>query len=84
MVEAQRRIEAWRNGVTVEVKCEIGSFGVVGYETQLECGNVLIQQEVLLPEKFNLSLRLGLLLLDRLKGGITSTNKTAYAMRLRN
>ena len=41
MVEAlwkewERRIEAWRNGVTVEVKCEIGSFGVVGYETQLE------------------------------------------------
>ena len=47
-------------------------------------GDMLIQQEVLLPEKFNLSLRLGLLLLDRLKGGITSTNKTAYAMRLRN
>ena len=40
MVEAlwkewQRRIEAWRNGATMKVKCEIGSFGVVGYETQL-------------------------------------------------
>ena len=33
--ESQRRIEAWRNGATVEVKCEIGLFGVVGYETQL-------------------------------------------------
>ena len=47
-------------------------------------GELLIQQEVLLPEKFNLSLRLSLLLLDRLKGGITSTNKTSYAMMLRN
>ena len=47
-------------------------------------GEMLIQHEVLLPEKFNLSLRLSLLLLDRLKGGITSTSKTSYAMRLRN
>ena len=30
------RIEAWTSGEAVEMKCEIGSFGVVGYETQLE------------------------------------------------
>ena len=47
-------------------------------------GDAVIQQEVLLPEKVNLSLGLGLLLLNRLKGWITSTNKTSYAMRLRN
>ena len=47
-------------------------------------GDVLIQQEVLLPEKVNLSLGLGLLLLNRLKGWITSTDKTSHAMRLRN
>ena len=47
-------------------------------------GELLIQQEVLLPKEFNLSLRLSLLLLDRLKGGITSTDKTSYARMLRN
>ena len=47
-------------------------------------GDVLIQQEVLLPEKVNLSLGLGLLLLNRLKCRITSTDKTSHAMRLRN
>lgn len=30
------RIVSWTSGVAVEVKGEIGSFGVVGYETQLE------------------------------------------------
>ena len=47
-------------------------------------GDVLIQQEVLLPEKVNLSLGLGLLLLNRLKCRVTSTDKTSHAMRLRN
>ena len=47
-------------------------------------GELLIQQEVLLPEKFNLSLGLSLLLLNRLKSGITSTNKASYARMLRN
>ena len=47
-------------------------------------GALLIEQEVLLPEKFNLSLRLSLLLLDRLKSGITSADKTSYARMLRN
>ena len=47
-------------------------------------GELLIQQEVLLPEKFNLSLGLNLLLLIRLKSGITSTDKTSYARMLRN
>ena len=47
-------------------------------------GELLIQQEVLLPEKFNLSLRLSLLLLNGLKSGITSTDKTSYARMLRD
>ena len=47
-------------------------------------GELLIQQEVLLPEKFNLSLGLSVLLLDRLKSRITSTNKTSDARMLRN
>ena len=47
-------------------------------------GNVLIQKEILLPEKVNLSLGLDLLLLNRLEGRITSTNKTSHAMMLRN
>lgn len=47
-------------------------------------GELLIQQEVLLPEKFNLSLRLSLLLLNGLKSGITSTDKTSYARMLRS
>ena len=47
-------------------------------------GDVLIQQEILLLEEVNLSLGLGLLLLNRLKSWITSTNKTSHAMMLRN
>ena len=43
-------------------------------------GDVLIQQEILLPEEVNLSL----LLLNRLESRITSTNKTSHAMMLRN
>ena len=47
-------------------------------------GNVLIQQEILLPEKVDLSLGLDLLLLNRLEGRTTSTNKTSHARMLRN
>ena len=34
--EWRRRIEVWRNGVTVEMRIEIEACGVVGYENWLE------------------------------------------------
>ena len=68
--------------MAVEVEIEIEACGVVGCEKWLEW----LQQAVLLPEKFNLSLGLDLLLLlllNRLDGRITSTDKTSNAMMLR-
>ena len=47
-------------------------------------GDLLIQQEILLPEKVNLSLGLDLLLLDRMEGRITATDETSHAMMLRS
>ena len=47
-------------------------------------GDLLIQQEILLPEKVDLSLGLDLLLLSCMNGWITSTDKTSHAMMLRN
>ena len=48
-------------------------------------GNLLIQQDILLPEKVNLSLGLDLLLLlSSVERWITSTNKTSHARMLRN
>ena len=47
-------------------------------------GELLIQQEILLPEKVNLSLGLDLLLLDRMEGRITATDETSHAMMLRS
>ena len=65
--------------MALEVEIEIEACGVVGCEKWLEW----LQQAVLLPEKFNLSLGLDLLLLNRLDGRITSTDKTSNAMMLR-
>ena len=84
-MEWRMRIEVWRKGVTVEARIGIEVCGVELLDVRVGLsGELLIQQEVLLPEKFNLSLGLSVLLLDRLKSRITSTNKTSDARMLRN
>ena len=71
------RMRLWRDGLRLK-RMELLDVSI-GLS-----GELLIQQEVLLPEKFNLSLGLSLLLLNRLESGITSTDKTSFARMLRN